>query len=186
MRSSKASKPVHEEGFTIIEVMIVLAIAGLIALLVFQAIPTLTRNARNGARRTSVAAILLATSHYELNNGGSMPPDCGSGTCYSYSNSPYGPAAHLQFYDGSSGSSLVVCDGGYSAGTLTYASGCTPASGPPQEASSDVNKVYLYNYQRCDQAKIGAGTSSGAGYSDVVALYAVESGNGAVGQCQQM
>jgi prepilin-type N-terminal cleavage/methylation domain-containing protein len=38
------------DGFTIIEVMIVLAIAGLIMLVVFLAVPSLQRNSRNEPR----------------------------------------------------------------------------------------------------------------------------------------
>jgi prepilin-type N-terminal cleavage/methylation domain-containing protein len=40
----------RNEGFTIIEVMIVLAIAGLIMLVVFLAVPALQRNSRNTQR----------------------------------------------------------------------------------------------------------------------------------------
>lgn len=43
---SKVKKS-REQGFTIIEVLIVLAIAGLIMLIVFLAIPALNRNSRN-------------------------------------------------------------------------------------------------------------------------------------------
>ncbi len=40
------------QGFTIIEVLIVLAIAGLIMLIVFLAVPALQRNSRNNARNS--------------------------------------------------------------------------------------------------------------------------------------
>ena len=68
-----------ERGFTIIEVMIVLAIAGLILLIVFLAVPALQRNARNTTRKNDVAAILAAISEYESNNNGALPTTC-SGT----------------------------------------------------------------------------------------------------------
>ena len=48
MRSYIGKK--RAEGFTIIEVLIVLAIAGLILLVVFLAVPALQRNARNTQR----------------------------------------------------------------------------------------------------------------------------------------
>ena len=44
----------RNQGFTIIEVMIVLAIAGLIMLIVFLAVPALQRNQRNTARKQDV------------------------------------------------------------------------------------------------------------------------------------
>lgn len=46
-----------QNGFTIIEVLIVLAIAGLIMLIVFLAVPALQRNQRNNARNSDASRI---------------------------------------------------------------------------------------------------------------------------------
>lgn len=62
-----------QSGFTIIEVMIVLAIAGLIILIVFLAIPALQRNARNTETRSEVSRILGATSEFVSNRNGTQP-----------------------------------------------------------------------------------------------------------------
>jgi prepilin-type N-terminal cleavage/methylation domain-containing protein len=62
-----------EEGFTIIEVLIVLAIAGLILLIVFLAVPALQRNSRNTQRKDDVAKILAAVSEFSNNNNGRLP-----------------------------------------------------------------------------------------------------------------
>ena len=62
-----------EDGFTIIEVLIVLAIAGLIMLVVFLAVPALQRNSRNTQRKGDVAALLGAVSEYVNNNAGALP-----------------------------------------------------------------------------------------------------------------
>lgn len=61
------------EGFTIIEVLIVLAIAGLILLVVFLAVPALQRNSRNTQRREDAGNILSAVSEYTANNNGNIP-----------------------------------------------------------------------------------------------------------------
>ncbi|HUD06192.1 MAG TPA: type II secretion system protein [Candidatus Saccharimonadales bacterium] len=61
------------EGFTIIEVMIVLAIAGLILLIVFLAVPALQRSAKNQQRKTDATAMATAISDYESNNNGQLP-----------------------------------------------------------------------------------------------------------------
>lgn len=63
----------RKEGFTIIEVLIVLAIAGLILLVVFLAVPALQRNARNTERKNDVAAVLGAVSEWSNNNEGKLP-----------------------------------------------------------------------------------------------------------------
>jgi prepilin-type N-terminal cleavage/methylation domain-containing protein len=62
-----------ESGFTIIEVMIVLAIAGLIMLIVFMAVPALQRNSRNTQRKNDVQAVLGGVSTYTSNNNGALP-----------------------------------------------------------------------------------------------------------------
>lgn len=62
-----------ESGFTIIEVLIVLAIAGLILLVVFLAVPALQRNSRNTQAKNAASAILGAISEYTNNNNGSLP-----------------------------------------------------------------------------------------------------------------
>lgn len=60
-------------GFTIIEVMIVLAIAGLILAIVFLAIPNVQRSSRNTQRRDDASAALTIANEYATNNGGSLP-----------------------------------------------------------------------------------------------------------------
>lgn len=61
------------EGFTIIEVLIVLAIAGLILLIVFLAVPALQRNSRNTQARNGAASILSAVNDWSNNNNGTTP-----------------------------------------------------------------------------------------------------------------
>jgi prepilin-type N-terminal cleavage/methylation domain-containing protein len=63
----------REEGFTIIEVLIVLAIAGLILLIVFLAVPALQRNSRNTAIKNDAANVVGAMSDSVSNSNGAMP-----------------------------------------------------------------------------------------------------------------
>ncbi len=63
----------NKKGFTIIEVVLVLAIAGLIFLMVFIALPALQRSQRNSRRRQDMARILSAFNDYQANNNGRMP-----------------------------------------------------------------------------------------------------------------
>jgi len=66
-------KKSDSKGFTIIEVMIVLAIAGLIILIVLLAVPALQRNARNTAMKADVSAIAGAIATFESDNDGAVP-----------------------------------------------------------------------------------------------------------------
>ena len=63
----------NKKGFTIIEVVLVLAIAGLIFLMVFRALPALQRSQRNTRRRQDMARILSAVNDYQANNNGRSP-----------------------------------------------------------------------------------------------------------------
>lgn len=69
-----------EGGFTIIEVLIVLAIAGLIMLVVFLAVPALQRNSRNTQYRNEASQLLTAYSEVSSNNGGSVLTDSDAST----------------------------------------------------------------------------------------------------------
>jgi prepilin-type N-terminal cleavage/methylation domain-containing protein len=61
------------DGFTIIEVLIVLAIAGLIMLIVFLAVPALNRNSHNTVIKSDASALAGAFSEYASNNDGANP-----------------------------------------------------------------------------------------------------------------
>jgi prepilin-type N-terminal cleavage/methylation domain-containing protein len=62
-----------EGGFTIIEVLIVLMIAGLIMLIVFLAVPALQRSSRNTQRKNDASRIATAANEFVSNNNGTMP-----------------------------------------------------------------------------------------------------------------
>ena len=68
----------RKDGFTIIEVMIVLAIAGLIMLIVFLAVPALQRTALNTTRKADASAIAAAVANFIDNNGGTLPTGIGN------------------------------------------------------------------------------------------------------------
>jgi prepilin-type N-terminal cleavage/methylation domain-containing protein len=59
----------NSRGFTIVEVMIVLAVAGLILLIVLIAVPALQRNARNQHRKTAVDLVASEVEEYKNNTG---------------------------------------------------------------------------------------------------------------------
>ncbi|MBS7346619.1 MAG: type II secretion system protein [Candidatus Sacchiramonaceae bacterium] len=62
-------------GFTIIEVVLVLAIAGLIFLMVFIALPALRRNQHDTQRKNDMSRLSSAIESYKVNNRGSLPFD---------------------------------------------------------------------------------------------------------------
>lgn len=63
----------NQAGFTIIEVMIVMALAGLILAAVIVAVPQLQRNQRNTARKSVLSRIKTEIDSYSGNNNGNIP-----------------------------------------------------------------------------------------------------------------
>lgn len=108
-----------EKGFTIIEVLIVLAIAGLIILIVFLAVPALQRNSRNTQRKNDVSALLGAVQEAVNNNQGNLPTASGDFT------------GNVKFSN-------------YSAGDVDYSNtGVTTAPG------ADTTKIYVRSNSKC-------------------------------------
>ena len=65
----------NNKGFTIIEVVLVLAIAGLIFLMVFIALPALQAGQRDTARKSDVSNVAAAVNSYSSANRGAFPAD---------------------------------------------------------------------------------------------------------------
>ncbi len=146
---SKTNK--RQSGFTIIEVLIVLAIAGLIMLIVFLAVPALQRNARNTQRRNDVAAILGGASEFVNNNNGALPDTFDSSTS-SVSSSVAGS------------NSAPVKLGYFKPANVSLATGA-PATFP------DTDHVVVVTGYSCNSTGTGLGSANTRG---IVALYTAE------------
>ncbi|MBR3386412.1 type II secretion system protein [Candidatus Saccharibacteria bacterium] len=62
-----------KEGFTIIEVVLVLAVGGLIMMMVFLALPALQRSQRDTQRRDQLAGLVTQITQYQANNRNKLP-----------------------------------------------------------------------------------------------------------------
>lgn len=67
-----SKQELKQKGFTIIEVVLVLAIAALIFLMVFIALPALQRNQRDQARKTVQAKVVTAITTYQSTHRGAQ------------------------------------------------------------------------------------------------------------------
>lgn len=68
-----SAQPQSSRGFTIIEIVLVLAIAGLIFLMVFFAFPTIQRNQRDSQRQSNISRVLASMTQYRINNRNVLP-----------------------------------------------------------------------------------------------------------------
>ena len=108
-----------EKGFTIIEVVLVLAIAGLIFLMVFIALPALQRGQRDTQRRDDVSKFVSQLTSYATNNRGSLPSFAelsgGSGFMNAYMKANDG-----EFNDPSTGTAYSPVTGDPQVGQIQY------------------------------------------------------------------
>ncbi len=162
------------EGFTIIEVLIVLAIAGLILLIVFLAVPALERNARNTSRKDDVANILGAMNEYVNNNSGQLPTANCLGTCNTADGNWLANAKLSHYTYGE-----VYFTAETTALTTAPHTG-NPAAGGNAWALDTVN---MYSYAACSGNAIDQ--SGNASAQEYVAFYYVETGGTPTLQCQQ-
>jgi prepilin-type N-terminal cleavage/methylation domain-containing protein len=140
-------KSKKQSGFTIIEVLIVLAIAGLIMLIVFMAVPSLQRNSRNN-QRTNDASQVVAAVNECLNNKNGVYSSC---TAVTDSSISVDPARLNQLKDVRYGDWNAL-GGSAASGTATGASiwfgyKCT-ADGSSYAGSSNQREfMVLYRYE---------------------------------------
>ncbi len=104
-----------KNGFTIIEVVLVLAIAGLIFMMVFIALPALQRLQRDTQRSNDLSRLSTALNNYQGSNRGSIPDDTGGLYIPGHTDASTGGKGWLDFYDrylivNSAGSKDVFAD----------------------------------------------------------------------------
>ncbi|HUB93124.1 MAG TPA: type II secretion system protein [Verrucomicrobiae bacterium] len=139
-----------EGGFTIIEVLIVLAIAGLIMVVVFLAVPNLQRSQRNNSRKTDANNILSSLSDYVSNNGGALP----AAAC---------------------GGANTVCSfvSSINLGYFTAANVSFATSVPANQPTPTDNQVFIYGDAVCTSAA-GTPTATGANSRNIAVYYGIE------------
>lgn len=112
-----------QKGFTIIEVVLVLAIAGLIFLMVFIALPALQRNQRDSQRRSDVGRFVSQLSSYATNNRGALPDYPASFTGGGGFLNSYMKADAGEFNDPTTGNAYTVTNGDPGEGAIQYSRG---------------------------------------------------------------
>lgn len=151
------------KGFTIIEVLIVLAIAGLILTIVFIAVPQLQRNTRDSKRQSIASRLSTELQNFASNNQGTFPfaaatnanPgfDCKNGTaaslnCRGWYNRYINGTPPVDIIDPSTGTQVEIFN-------------TTLAPTPPATYTWAVGRVIIGAGLRCNGE--GTQTASGAG-----------------------
>lgn len=109
-------------GFTIIEVVLVLAIAGLIFLMVFIALPALQRSQRDTQRRDDVSRMTSQLNSYATNNRGNLP-NPSDGEEMSRFMASYMRQGDGEFRDPQTGNNYAVSTSNPSTSSIQYVRG---------------------------------------------------------------
>lgn len=145
----------RSEGFTIIEVLIVLAIAGLILLIVFLAVPALQRNSRNTAIKNDVQNVLGGVGEFAAANSGAIPTSIsGTGGTVTYTRA-------------GGNDTTIRIQGSTTVATVT--ADTAPATGA----------INVRLQTKCS----GTGITTIASTRSVAAFYVIETASGTVSQC---
>jgi prepilin-type N-terminal cleavage/methylation domain-containing protein len=179
-------KKSNQKGFTIIEVLIVLAIAAAILLVVFLAVPALQRNSRNTKRSNDVASVASALQETISNSNGALAAGTGNGS--------FGNTAVAGIPQSITQATVGVMD------TLDYSVVAASSTAATLPASiGNANTIILRNNLKCNNsgaapysgvapiatpatsigtAATNIATTTGATFRTYVLIYAVESTNG--------
>ena len=170
---SKLKSVKKEEGFTIIEVMIVLAIAGLIMLIIFLAVPALQRNSRNTAMKNDAASITAAINEYRNNNDGTMPGAAAAQT---------GPTITIGDVKAKvQNNTSVTISGNIAAVAASPGVAAVVASGASYTVA--VNTILVATDAKCGAAASGSTTTSTISKGSAAVFYTVETGGTNAGKC---
>ncbi|MCA9330903.1 prepilin-type N-terminal cleavage/methylation domain-containing protein [Candidatus Saccharibacteria bacterium] len=149
----------NQSGFTIIEVLIVLAIAGLIMLIVFLAVPALQRNSRNTQRKNDAQKLLAATNEWATANNWAISPD-------------YGITSFNQIIANAGGMSQYKSGlNGLGQGDIAAAVGATTAN-----SNTDLITLVL-------NGKCASSSSTAAQARSAAVMFYIEAGSNLVPQC---
>ena len=159
------------DGFTVIEVIIVLTIAGLIMVVVFLAVPALQRNTRNQVRRSDARLISTQRFQYNVDNQTTSAGAVVATTC-----------------GGTNADTFLFCSyikqglGSYTLAGVYFKSN---ASTKPTtiDAVTDPNQISTVSYTKCDDKSQYA--VAGDRKTDMTVTFLIETRTGWQHQCIQ-
>lgn len=164
----------QQKGFTIIEVVLVLAIAALIFLVVFLAVPALQRSQRDTQRRSDLGRFHTAIVNWAGNRQGKIPETAGGAAATNVVNEnwvrKYVMADGKDKFEDPRGN----MNGGSPRGNYNVSAGVGALS-PPVFSPTD-NTMYYRTQALCD-ADTGGATATGATVRTFAVLVPLESGD---------
>ena len=159
-----------QKGFTIIEVALVLAIAALIFLVVFLAVPALQRNQRDDARKRDVSNVVEAVTSYTANQNAAPAAQSPivAGVKATATDAPL-----VNYLSNVSGN----IDNVYVLGNASLPS-ALPTSGTGDATNAGTGTIIVYTGAKCNQVSGGNPTVTTASAREAAVVVVVEAGGG--------
>ncbi len=181
----KSNLKKQEKGFTIIEVLIVLAIAGLIMLVVFLAVPSLQRNSRNTQRKNDVSLVTGALQEAINNSNGSLPAAAAAPAVVTQTSRTQLPTLNYAWV--ASGAAATALPATINPDTILIRNGmkCNDANGGGTafvDPGTDTTTIAT----TVGNANTNIATLTGATSRTAVVIYSIERNGGFVAQCQNL
>jgi prepilin-type N-terminal cleavage/methylation domain-containing protein len=170
-----------EKGFTIIEVALVLAIAALIFLVVFLAVPALQRNQRDDARKRDVSNVVAAATTVQGNTG-AQPT---AGLAYSSTTTDTKTSNLKDYLDTQSNNVDYVTVVAYNSQTLGDSVAATNA-GKKDGVNPSLNQIIVFTGAKCGDGTQGTQNTKISAANKRASAVVVQIENGGVGKyyCQ--
>jgi prepilin-type N-terminal cleavage/methylation domain-containing protein len=155
--TGKSEKGRKWRGFTIIEVVLVLAIAGLIFMVVFLAVPGLQRGQRDTQRKQDLGRLISTITSLQSNNRGNIP-DCmvdyeadngGTGNGMVYAELIAGgsrfddPSSHAPYAINGIVGGGADCSGGLQVGSAVFTNTSSKNDDGTTNSASAVGSYYI-------------------------------------------
>jgi prepilin-type N-terminal cleavage/methylation domain-containing protein len=170
----------NSNGFTIIEVLIVLAIAGLIMAVVFLAVPGLQRSQWNSSAKTDASHIAASITNYIANNNGTIPLASNISIIYGDTST----LSELKYPTGGTSSPGILGTTTPSTNTWYYDTGAT---GPTAKLTSQIWSVDIDVNAVCPSTIYGSSiTTTLSTTSQIALLYTTVTSNGSNWNCLQV
>lgn len=155
-----------KKGFTIIEVVLVLAIAGLIFLMVFIALPALQRGQRDNARKNDISLVSSAVTNFTSANKGKFPTEAQLRTALGGTSSGTGTNTVWKFTELSNNTTSLSVG---TSGTQTV----------------DDDAIIVITGRKCDTASANGSFTTASGNSRQFVVVAKLEGNNGSAYCQE-
>ena len=162
-------KQTTKSGFTIIEVTLVLAIAGLIFMMVFLALPALQRSQRDTQRSNDISRLQSAITQFQANNKNRLP----------------GETTTIPWDEASNGNDFITKYVKVDGDTFTDPDGedydilaienQAPDDVPNYTFEEQNHQIRIYTYARCDGEQVMRSTGARK-----IAIWYKKEGGGAI------